>query len=317
MRILLTGASSFTGYWFAHQLAAVGHELVMPLRRARSDYKDVRRQRVNALAQCGGVVEHCAFGDDRFMALIGDASRWDVLCHHAADVTDYKSPDFDVAAALRNNTHNLKAVLEALAERHCKRLVLTGSVFEPGEGAGSEGLPAFSPYGLSKALTAQAVAYYAGEHHMGFGKFVIPNPFGPYEEPRFTQYLLRTWFAGEAAAVRTPAYVRDNIHVSLLARAYAEFVNGVPQTPGQWKLNPSGYIESQGAFAERFAREMRLRLGLDCALELGEQTEFTEPRIRINTDALDWASLEWDECRAWDGVAQDARERFATDAVKT
>ena len=58
---------------------------------------------------------------------------------------------------------------------------------------------------------------------MPLGKFVIPNPLGPFEEPRFCAYLIRQWQAGEAAEVRTPAYVRDNIHVDLLAAAYAAF----------------------------------------------------------------------------------------------
>ena len=40
--------------------------------------------------------------------------------------------------------------------------MLSGSVFEGGEGSGSQGLPDFSPYGLSKALTAQMFRYYCG-----------------------------------------------------------------------------------------------------------------------------------------------------------
>ena len=104
-------------------------------------------------------VHGCSFGDERFLALIREGG-WDLLCHHAADVTNYKSPDFDAVAALRNNTHNLPAVLEALGAAGCRRVLLTGSVFEGGEGAGSQGLPDFSPYGLSKALTAQVFRYY-------------------------------------------------------------------------------------------------------------------------------------------------------------
>jgi len=315
MRILLTGASSFTGMWFARALAAQGHELVMPVRRQREEYDGVRAQRVAALERYGELLFNCTFGGDRFMQLVQDGKRCDALCHHAADVTDYKSPDFDVAGALARNTQNLKGVLEQLTDRGCRRLVLTGSVFEPGEGAGSENLPAFSPYGLSKALTAQTAAYYADACSMRFGKFVIPNPFGPHEEPRFTQYLLRTWFEGKTASVRTPAYVRDNIHVSLLALAYADFVSRMPETPGHQRLNPTGYIESQGAFAERFAREMRGRLDLPCALQLQEQTEFTEPRVRINTDALDTASLGWSEAHAWDDLAEYYRTVFTKDAA--
>jgi len=178
--------------------------------------------------------------------------------------------------------------------------VLTGSVFEADEGAGSAPLRAFSPYGLSKTLTAAAAAFYADRESFTFEKFVIPNPFGPYEEPRFTAYLMKTWLAGETARVQTPRYVRDNIHVILLAKAYAGFVGAAPPPGALRRLNPSGYPESQGAFAERVRREASARLGLPCALELGEQREFPEPPVRINTELLDAAALDWDESAAWD-----------------
>ena len=42
--------------------------------------------------------EGVAFGDDRFLELCRDGG-FDLLCHHAADVTDYRSPDFDLDAA--------------------------------------------------------------------------------------------------------------------------------------------------------------------------------------------------------------------------
>ncbi len=156
-------------------------------------------------------------------------TSFDVLCHHGAEVGDYRSPDFDPYQAAAANLHRLPEVLRALKDRGCGRLVLTGSVFEANEGAGSTPLRAFSPYGLSKTLTAAAAAFYTDREGFTFEKFVIPNPFGPYEEPRFTAYLMKTWLAGETARVQTPRYVRDNIHVSLLAKAYAAFVGASPR----------------------------------------------------------------------------------------
>jgi UDP-glucose 4-epimerase len=305
MKILFTGGSSFTGCWFIRELARAGHEVVATFQKQPGDYPDeLRRRRVAmALEHARGVFE-CSFGDATFMDLLGNED-WDVLCHHAADVTNYKSEDFDVAAALRNNTRNVAAVLDALKAGGTKSpaIVLTGSVFENDEGAGSQGLPAFSPYGLSKSLTYQVFRYHAVRAGLPLGKFVIPNPFGPLEEPRFTAYLVKTWFAGKTAAVNTPAYVRDNIHVSLLARAYAEFTASVERASVLQRLNPSGYVESQGAFALRFASEMRQRLGLACALDLKTQADFPEPRLRINTDFLDGAALGWNENAAWDEIA--------------
>jgi UDP-glucose 4-epimerase len=302
MKILFTGGSSFTGFWFIRELTAAGHEVTAVFRGRPEEYPDqVRRQRVVLTTQACRPVHGSSFGDEKFLGLIKEGS-WDILCHHGADVTNYKSPDFDTVAAFRNNTYNLPAVLETLRGAGCARVLLTGSVFEGGEGAGSQGLPDFSPYGLSKALTAQAFRYYCGRAGLSLGKFVIPNPFGPYEEPRFTGYLMKNWLAGTTPNCSSPSYVRDNIHVSLLAKAYAQFVQELPAS-GFTRINPSGYAETQGSFTLRLAREMGPRLGLPCLVELKKQLDFAEPRIRINTDPLDADALGWDESAAWDELA--------------
>jgi nucleoside-diphosphate-sugar epimerase len=304
MKILFTGASSFTGYWFVHELARAGHEVVATFRTPAEEYPDaLRRRRSSALKDLCRPVVGCSFGDERFLRLVREERGWDLLCHHAADVTNYKSPEFDVHAALASNTRELPSVVDALSATGCGRVLLTGSVFEPDEGAGSEGLPAFSPYGLSKGLTAQVFRYHVLARGLHLGKFVIPNPFGPWEDPRFVAYLMKTWHAGGVPAVKAPAYVRDNIHVSLLAKTYTRFAASLPVISGLSKINPSGYAESQGAFAQRVAAEMRGRLGLPCPLDLEKQTTFPEPRVRINTDLADGAELGWNETAAWDSLA--------------
>lgn len=307
MKILFTGASSFTGHWFVRELAAAGCEVTATFRQAADAYPDeVRRKRSSALTGKCRVVHGASFGDEDFLELVREGG-WDLLAHHAADVTNYRSPDFDTVEAVRNNSRNLSAVLSALRAGGCSRVLLTGSVFEGGEGAGSQGLPDFSPYGLSKALTAQLFRFYCSRAGLGLGKFVIPNPFGPFEEPRYTSYLMKNWFAGTTPTCASPAYVRDNIHVSLLAKEYARFARELPSS-GFVRRNPSGYVESQGAFTLRVAEAMRPRLGLACPVGLGKQTEFPEPRVRINTDVPDTAALGWDESRAWDEFAEYYRQ---------
>ena len=303
-RVLLTGASSFTGYWFVRALVEAGHLVTAVFTRTAAEAygNDLRGRRVQTIQELCEPVYDCRFGDDRFLKLINAASP-DVLCHHAADVTNYRSPDFDVPRAVANNTHQIQQVLQTLADAGCRRVVLSGTVFEGGEGVGSDGLPHFSPYGLSKSLTAEIFRYYCQIAGFSLGKFVIPNPFGPYEEPRFTAYLVRCWHAGETPCVRTPDYVRDNIHVSLLAKHYARFVAQLTDEPGFRQTNPSGYVETQGEFARRFARELGARLDLPCPVELADQEEFKEPRVRTNSEPLDALSLDWNESQAWEELA--------------
>jgi UDP-glucose 4-epimerase len=106
--------------------------------------------------------------------------------------------------------------------------------------------------------------------------------------------------AGQVPEVSFPDYVRDNIHVSLLAKVYARAAGNID---GRQQWNPSGYCESQGEFTKRFAREMEARLSIPCLFQLKEQTEFTEPKSRINTQTVDATTYKWDEGAAWDKLA--------------
>ncbi|MCA9779781.1 MAG: NAD(P)-dependent oxidoreductase [Candidatus Eremiobacteraeota bacterium] len=300
MNILFSGASSFTGHWFGRALADEGHRVLGLFRkRSAAAYEETRRRRVETTSQLHECAFDCTFGEKRFLEIIR-SHNWDVYCHHASDVTDYRSPAFDPIAATRNNTLNLKSVLDALEASGCTRVIFTGSVFESGEGQGGEGLRAFSRYGVSKRLSWEIFLFECHERGLQLEKFVIPNPFGPLEEPRFTSFLANTWKDGRAATCHTPLYVRDNIPVDLLALEYGDFV----QDPETRFCYPSGYIESQGRFTERVAAEFRARTSWDCRLEPTEQSDFSQPLIRVNSQPSQIRQPDWDEKRFWDDMVE-------------
>lgn len=308
MRILFTGASSFSGMWFVKTLSDAGHDIVAPMRASENAYEGLKKERILQITECADIRYSTSFGSDEFKQIL-DNQKFDLFCHHAADVTNYKSPDFDPVYALKNNTGPITSIITKLKNNGCDQILLTGSVFEPGEGAGSDGLRAVSPYGLSKGLTSEMYKYYCEIHKMRLGKFVIPNPFGPFEEFRFTSFLMKNWFDEKNVNVSQPAYVRDNIHVSLLAKAYLHFAENLSQN--YQKINPSGYPESQGAFTARFANEMKKRLNLSCEFNLSLQKEFLEPKVRLNIDLLDNELLQWDENKAWDQLAAHYENIFS------
>ena len=261
LRILITGASSFTGSWFARGLAAAGHDVTATFRRR--EYDGLRGERVLRVCEVAMPLWEVALGD-----VEGD---YDVVCAHGAEATDYRSPDFDADAAVAENTRGLDRVA-------AQRVVVTSSVFEHG---------VETPYAESKRRTTEAF------RTAGAAVFVIPNPFGPWEEPRFTTYLARTWLNGGVATVTTPDYVRDNIHVRALADAYVRFVESA-----ELQAAPSQYRETQGTFAGRFARELEPRLGVPCRLDLREQVDFSEPLELVNSDPVDGPE-PWDELADW------------------
>ncbi len=281
MKIVFTGATSFTGMWFVKKLAEKKHLVTSLIQRKKEAYEGLRLERLRQVEKVSNCLFDAPFGSENFLKALQDIPSIDIFCHHAADVTNYKSPDFDPAKALSSNMNNIRKVLEVLSLKGCKQVILTGSVFEPGEGAGSDQLRAVSPYGLSKGLTSLAFEYYVPLYKMRFRKFVIPNPFGPYEEVRFTTFLAQNWLKGAKPPVTQPSYVRDNIPVTLLADAYTDFLeNHLPQ------MNPSYRPEMQGDFVKRFRDNLKPFLNKPCDFEIKEQIDFSEPIERINTDSV-------------------------------
>jgi UDP-glucose 4-epimerase len=311
MKILLTGASSFTGFWFARALAERGHTVYATFQGSGDSYDAARRRRIDALPESVKCLWETSLGSERLLDAVAAEDRWDLVCLHGAYVTGYRDPDFDVVGALRSNTTGLQVVLEKLTAKGLRSALATGSVFEAEEGAGEEPLRAFSPYGLSKTLTWKAQQYLAQVLNLRLGKFLIPNPFGPYEEPRFTAYLMKTWYAGKTAEVRTPLYVRDNIHITNLAVHYARYAERLVAGVAMPKCGPMGYVESQGSFTLRFATEMTKRLGIPCEVILGQQTDFSEPLMRVNAQAEKLPQSEWNEAAAWDELAAYYKTEFA------
>ena len=90
MRILFTGASSFTGYWFVRELVEAGHQVIAACRGAGS-YEGARAVRMGMVRGLCDTHFDCAFGSDAFLALVESAGHLDVLCHHGAEVGDYRS----------------------------------------------------------------------------------------------------------------------------------------------------------------------------------------------------------------------------------
>ena len=263
LRILITGASSFTGFWFARALAEAGHDVTATFRQR--DYDGLRAERVRLVTAVARPLWGVAFGD-----IDGE---YDVLCAHGAEAGNYRSPEFDADAAVAENTRDLERVVAGMG-----RVVVTGTVFEALD----------TPYGISKRKTWEAFEPF------GAAKFVIPNPFGPWEdELRFTTYLARTWLAGETPIVKTPRYVRDNIHVQALTDAYVRLVES-----DRRHAAPSQYRETQLAFARRCARELGEHLRVDCIVEAAEQTDFSQPLELVNTDPVDGPE-PWVQLAAW------------------
>lgn len=277
-KVIMTGASSFTGFWFAKALSGIGHEVYLVFCKGLEEYRVFpRAERVRELASSFSCRFLCQFGSPAFFDLL-TSEDFDLLAMHGAVVGDYKAAEFPVLGAVSSNVNELDRVLD----RFGGPVVVTGSYFEAREGGDSANLPV-SPYGLSKSLTTDIVEFACSQRRLPCGHFVIPNPFGPFEEYRYTSHLASTWLRRGVPVLQFPKYLRDNIHASILADEYARFVSEMRgAAPGSYRSAPSQYVETQLEFTERFAREMRPRLEVPCEYAVREAGEYGEPMRRFN-----------------------------------
>lgn len=312
MKVVLTGGTSLTGFWFARELKLQGHEVICLLTQDNAEsYAHLKSAtRFNLLSKEFEVHFSQRFGSENFLALLRK-ERPDVLCLHGSHIPDYKSQSFNLAESLQQNLFNLNEVFTILKEQNLP-VVLTGTLFEPNEGGAGERTDAGSPYGLAKGLVTQAFHYYAKKFETHMSHFVIPNPFGIFEDKKFNFYLMDCWLKGQTARIKTPDYIRDNIPVSVLAKAYHQACVDVRQQTEIFKTyRPSGFVESQGRFTERMALEMRARLKFECKFELQIQSDFQEPLDRHNAENVFIAFPEFSLSDFWTQYANYYQKHHA------
>ena len=290
-RILLTGASSFTGCWLAEALARRGASIVAPLRGTLTDGDRLRSWRIEKAARHARLVESAPLGSHRLLGIVEREGPFDLVFLHGAEVGNFRSIDYDPLEMTRRNTAGIDALLDALARQGCRRMVVTGSLFEADEGHGDGPRPAIGAYGLAKTLSWQAMRFAGERRGFAVGKVIIPHPFGPLEKPGLVSELMRHWMRGAPAPVRHMSRVRDFIPVQILASAQANFALTLPNLQGMFRLAPSGFAETVGSFATRLGDAVRPLVGSACALECAPcpsaaHADDDEPAERINGDGL-------------------------------
>ncbi len=296
----MTGASSFTGTAFANGLIEAGHEVHVALRAADGAYEGAKRERVNALS--AGITHHSRISHaTQSLSRLITELRPDTLFVHAHPMDGFKNADYPMLSAVKEMSDRIPEQLDALADAGGAHIVYSGSYYEPSAGVGTFAHPAVSHYGLSKSVVYELFRMNAEQRRLGMRKFVIPNPFGPGEDGRFGNYLARVWADGDTPVVQTPDYVRDNIPVQELAARYVNYVSQLNAAP--LELRPSGYIETQGQFARRVAREIGARLGRQLDVDLREDSPHPEPLVLANdgSRSVDFAEHE---SAYWDAYAE-------------
>ena len=303
MRILFTGASSFTGYWIVNQLKKDGFDVVLVLNKFESNPLDeLRKKRLTNLINDFKVYLNIEYGSREFFELIRNI-KFNIFSHHFFYTKDYKNQNYNISESLLNSVGDISKLFDIIKRKKCNTIILTGTYFEEGEGGKENNFPV-SPYGLAKTLAYKIFNYYSKINNIKLSKFIIPNPFGPYEDYKFTSYLADNWLNNKIPLIKTPSYIRDNIPVDLLAMSYSYLIKENLKNNHILKIAPSGYIGSNKKFAEKMATELLKRLKIDCKFKTEKQIDFSEPLKRFNINNMFKIIKNYKEDLFWDNLSR-------------
>jgi UDP-glucose 4-epimerase len=295
-KILITGATSFTGCHIARSFKKANYPVVGTLTRYTEDYEsDPIVKNRKQFSQIEEWMPEFSVTKPETLSLI-EKTGAKVWVGHGAPIKGYRSQDFDYLESFRNTITGLFEALKVFKDAGGELYIHTGTVFEPDEGVSefpgmsgvSEGV---SPYGLSKNLVWNVIRFYCFRLGISVSKIVIPNPIGRFENPdRLIPVFCEMWKKKETPKMKVGHLIRDQLPAEWLAQVYIKEVvensNRLDKTFRVRIKRPSGFVMSQKSFIELIQKEFSKRVsGLSFTCEF-DQVPSSEPMERFNTEPV-------------------------------
>ena len=193
MRVLLTGATSFTGAYIAKALKSQGIDLFVSSTRDTCDWNQLENLRWQFCElKKENLIEKAPLDSFNFLECIENIKP-EVFINHGAPVGNFRSPEFSLERFKREVCESLDQVFSKLKLNGAKTVIHSGSEFEdqiPDREA--------SRYTEAKKLQWNYVREYGQKYSIKVIRVAIPNPFGPLEsESKLLPRLIKAWTKNE------------------------------------------------------------------------------------------------------------------------
>lgn len=299
--VLLTGASSFTGFWFAKELKLKGFNVFCPLPRSENDYNGIKAKRIDNIKRDVTFIFNSPLGENKFNDLL--EKPFDILCLHGAHVQNYESPKFELLNSLNCNLNEIEFILKKSFFNGCKTVLWTSSIFEDVLDNNDENTDYYKvpwlKYALSKKTSYTIVKHLSISMGFNFVRFVIPNPFGPFEDQKLCFHLTKSLMQGSDFIVKTPDYLRDMIHIENLAEIYVKQILHSRELSIFKECRPSEYRMKIFDFAKLLTSKYNQFYNAEYEIEKMKQEIFNEPIELLNGEFNSVSGKSKDNDNLW------------------
>jgi len=228
--ILVTGASGFIGTHVTRGAIEKGWRVTAAVRSA------AQAQRLRATFAADGERLKVRDGYDLFdpnsVTALFENGPYDAVVHAAAF-----APQARVVALsdlIAGDVAGTIQLAEASTRPHASRFILLSSALVYGSHAGArrecEPIAPRDPYGIAKAMSANACAYLSRQG-LAVSELRLFNVYGPGDRPpRLVPYCIENAIAGRPIEVLRDKELRDFVHVSDVVRAIFAAAGGLLPT---------------------------------------------------------------------------------------
>lgn len=224
MKILVTGGAGFIGSNIVDACVGAGHSVSVI-----DNLSSGRKENLNPMAGFFNV----DITDSKKISDIFAKEKFDVVCHHAAQIDVRKSvadPVFDASV----NVLGTLNLLEASKTNKVRKFIFAssgGTIYgECGDKAPDESFPAnpLSPYGIAKHTVEFYLKYYSSLFGIKYTSLRYGNVYGPRQDPHgeagvvaiFSNAMLdnkELYIFGDGNQMRDYVYVADVVRANIIA----------------------------------------------------------------------------------------------------
>jgi len=280
-KILFTGLSSFTGFYFINQLSNnKNNKIFCILSKNKKDYDFFKKKRISLISKKKNVnlIFNVKFGDKKFINLLSK-EKFNFLCFHHAYTKNYNNDKkFNFKKSLKENLNNVDELFKYINKK--SKIIITNTIFQK---IPKKNYKSINNYGVSKELTYEKLKKLCNFHKIKYKSFFITNPWGIYEEKKLHYYLIENWLKNKEVIIKFPNYIRDNIHIEKLSKEYQKVINSKSEKKEYF---PSGYCSSNKVFIEALRKEFEKYFNVKTKVKYLKRIKGDQPIIRVNGNRI-------------------------------
>lgn len=226
MNIVLTGATSFTGYHFVNELAKK-NKVILPLNRKKIFYKKKRDLLILNNFRSNKNIKlkfDCKFCGKKFFKFL-KRENFEIFCFHHFKVGDLNK-NFNFHKKLNFSTKSLEKFFIFLKKKNCKNLVYTSTSLQKKKIITKyyrNDLNRLN-YGWSKQILYLLIKFLCKKYSINLKNYFISQPYGPFEKnSSLSNYIYKNQ---KKVKLINPLRIIENNRIDYIAKNYAKFILG-------------------------------------------------------------------------------------------